>query len=455
MNAVIYARYSCDNQREESIEGQLRECQEFARKSNLNIVSKYIDRAYSAKTDNRPEFQRMIRESSSGLFSSVIVWKLDRFARNRYDSAYYKTELKKHGVKVISATETISNGAEGIILESVLEGYAEYYSAELSEKVIRGMKENALQCKYNGGNVPIGFFIDANKHYQINSETAPLVREAFAMYASNFTLREIAEYLSSSGIRTHTGKKISINCLYTMFQNRKYIGEYKYKDFIIPNGIPAIIPQEIFETVYSKITHKHRNSKTQNRCKYLLSSKLKCGKCHSNMNGESGTSKTGTIYNYYKCASTKRHSGCHVKGIRQEVIEKEVLERVVKTVLTKENIKAISNCIKVLNTKENAPVLLLKKQHRCVVKSIDNFLDAISQGCYTDSIKERLVSLENQKASLEKQIEDESEKYSRLTLTQEQISYWISNILVFLPDDKKSILIDTFVDEIYYFEEEE
>lgn len=157
IKAVIYARYSSDNQREESIEGQLRECTAFAEKNGITILRHYIDRAFSAKTDNRPEFQQMIKDSGKHLFDMVLVWKLDRFSRNRYDSARYKAVLKKNGVKVVSATEVISEGAEGIILESVLEGYAEYYSADLAEKVGRGMTENALKCKFNGGNKPVGY----------------------------------------------------------------------------------------------------------------------------------------------------------------------------------------------------------------------------------------------------------------------------------------------------------
>ena len=148
MKAVIYARYSSDNQREESIEGQIRECTAFAVKNDITVLRHYIDRAYSAKTDNRPEFQNMIKDSAKHLFDMVIVWKLDRFSRNRYDSARYKALLKRNGVKVVSATEVISEGAEGIILESVLEGYAEYYSADLAEKVSRGMTENALKGKF-------------------------------------------------------------------------------------------------------------------------------------------------------------------------------------------------------------------------------------------------------------------------------------------------------------------
>ena len=157
MTGIIYARYSSDNQREESIDGQIRECKEFAEKNDIRIIDTYIDRALSAKTDNRPSFQQMIKDSSKGLFDVIIVWKLDRFARNRYDSARYKAQLRKNGVKVISANENISEGSEGIILESVLEGMAEYYSADLSEKVIRGLTENAMKCKFNGGPITFGF----------------------------------------------------------------------------------------------------------------------------------------------------------------------------------------------------------------------------------------------------------------------------------------------------------
>lgn len=123
------------------------ECTEYAKYNDMEIVGRYIDRAYSAKTDNRPDFRRMIKDSYRKQFDIVLVWKLDRCARDLFDSAYYKRILKKNGVRVISAKQTISQGAEGILLESMLEGYAEFYSAELAEKTKRGMKENALKCK--------------------------------------------------------------------------------------------------------------------------------------------------------------------------------------------------------------------------------------------------------------------------------------------------------------------
>ena len=154
-NAVIYARFSSDNQREESIEGQLRECKAFAEKNGYLIVGTYIDRAYSARTADRPDFQNMIKDSANKAFDYVIVWKLDRFSRDRIDSAMYKSVLKKNKVKVISATENITDDPTGILMEAVLEGMSEYYSADLSEKVIRGLTENALKCKFNGGTIPI------------------------------------------------------------------------------------------------------------------------------------------------------------------------------------------------------------------------------------------------------------------------------------------------------------
>ena len=191
MTGVIYARYSSDNQREESIEGQLRECKAFAEKNDIQIVDTYIYRALTAKTDNRPNFQKMIKDSEKRSFDVIIVWKLDRFARNRYDSARYKATLKKRNVRVLSATEMISPGAEGILLEAVLEGMAEYYSAELAEKVIRGMTENALKCKYNGGTLPIGYTIDSNKFFQIDPITAPVVLDAFKHYADGQLCRRL------------------------------------------------------------------------------------------------------------------------------------------------------------------------------------------------------------------------------------------------------------------------
>ena len=210
-NAVIYARFSSDRQREESIEGQLRECREYADKNGIRVIDSYIDRALSASkdTDKRLDFQRMIRDSGRHLFDTVLVWKLDRFARNRYDSAHYKNILKKNGVRVVSATEHITEGPEGIILESMLEGMAEYYSAELSEKIHRGQKDNALKGRNNGGRIPLGFRLGDDKRLEIDPATAPIVQEIFKRYAEGETIRTIVDDLNSRGLKTSRGYKFA------------------------------------------------------------------------------------------------------------------------------------------------------------------------------------------------------------------------------------------------------
>ena len=275
MTAVIYARYSSDNQREESIEGQIRECTAYAEKNGITIVKHYIDRAISAKTDNRPEFQQMIKDSDKKLFDIVLVWKLDRFARNRYDSARYKTQLKKNGVKLMSATEIISEGPEGIILESVLEGYAEYYSADLSEKVIRGMTENALKGKFTGGAIPFGYIINADHRFEIDPLTAPFVAETFQRYNDGQTMLEIRDWLNEKGVKNQRGGLMTFNTIQHMLNNRRYIGELKYRNVLIPDAILSIVSAELFNDVQEKML---KNKKAPARRKaeddYLLTTKL-------------------------------------------------------------------------------------------------------------------------------------------------------------------------------------
>lgn len=307
MKAVIYARYSSDNQREESIEGRLRECTAFAEKNDITILRHYIDRAYSAKTDKRPEFQNMIRDSSKHLFDMVIVWKLDRFSRNRYDSARYKAALKRHGVKVGSATELISDGAEGIILESVLEGFAEYYSADLAEKVSRGQTENALKCKFNGGNKPIGYIIDKDQHFQNDPLTAPHVLEIFKRYTEGAMMKDLVAYLIQHSVKNNFGEDPTLNSVQRMLKNRRYIGEYTYRDIVIPDGIPPILPIELFERVQVRM-EKNRKAPARHKAEddYILTTKLFCGYCGAYLCGESGTSRTGVVHHYYKCVSVKK-----------------------------------------------------------------------------------------------------------------------------------------------------
>ena len=454
MKAVIYARYSSDSQREESIDGQLRECAAFAEKNGITILRHYIDRAFSAKTDNRPEFQNMIKDSNKKLFDMVIVWKLDRFARNRYDSARYKSTLKKNGVKVVSATEVISDGAEGIILESVLEGYAEYYSADLSEKVIRGMTDNALKCKYNGGTLPIGYVIDDERRFQLNPLTAPFVLDAFKRYDEGATMTEIRDWLNEQGITNTLGRELNYNSIQLMLNNRRYIGEFRYRDVIIPDGIPVIVPLDLFDRVQETMA---KNKKAPARYKaeddYLLTTKLFCGHCGAYLCGESGTSRTMKVHHYYKCVNTKKRKTCKKKPVQKLWIENLVVSATMEMLMDDNAVEAIVSMVMDLQDRESTSLPLYEQQLQEANTGIQNLLNAIQQGILTTSTKTRLEELESNKEDLE--IKIASENLIRPKVSAEFVRFWLHRFrkLDVRQQSHRKMLIDAFVNALYLYDD--
>ena len=309
MNLVFYGRYSDRGQSEHSIEGQRRVCHEFAERSGYRIIAEYIDRATSGtEADNRPEFQRMIADSAKRQFQGIVVYQLDRFARNRYDAANYKRKLKKNGVKVLSARENITDDASGVLMEAVLEGMSEYFSAELSQKVKRGMAITAERCEFTGSGVPLGYKI-VNKKFAIDDEQAPIVRRIFEMYLSGKTMADIRHYLNDNGVKTSRGNSYNKDSIRRILTNRKYLGIYIYGDIEVPGGIPRIISDEMFNDAKTLL---EKNKKAPARAKsveenYLLTTKLFCGHCKAALTGMSGKSGTGKIHQYYSCVSQRQH----------------------------------------------------------------------------------------------------------------------------------------------------
>ena len=458
MTAVIYARYSSDSQREASIEGQLRDCKDYAEKNGITVVGTYIDRAYSAKTDDRPDFQRMIKDSGKKIFDVVLVWKLDRFARNRFDAVNYKYQLEKNGVHLVSAMEPISQGPEGIMVESMLIGMAEYYSAELALKVARGERENALQCKYNGGVVPLGFTIGKeDRLYHIDPETAPIVQEIFTRYADGEPAEKIAASLNERGLRTRTGKPFVKNSFFQIFRNRRYIGEYRYKDIVTPGGIPAIVDQDLFDRVQQRFEQNRiaHGRPAKEDVSYLLTTKLFCGKCGTLMGGESGTSHMGNTYYYYKCGNAKRHgkAHCDLKAIRKEPLERFVVDTAIKVIFSDEIIERLIDLVMEAQQKENTRLPVLKDQLRDTEKRLANLLEAIEQGILTPTTKQRLDELEARKEALNTSILEEELK--KPVLTREWMRFWFEK---FRKGDMRDMehqrqIIDTFVNSVYVFDD--
>jgi DNA invertase Pin-like site-specific DNA recombinase len=454
---VIYARYSSDRQNEQSIAGQVEVCTKWANDNDINIVSVYHDEALTGKNDKRPGFQRMVKDAKNGKFDYVIVYKLDRFARNRFDSAVYKANLKKYGVKVISAMEHIAPGPEGIILESVLEGMAEYYSANLAQNVMRGMRQKAEQGKYMGGTVPLGYKIDAEKNYQIDEKTAPAVILAFEKYAAGETIKEICIALNSAGYRTSTKKEFSYSSLHSVLSNRKYTGRYECMGVSMDNVIPKLIDDDVFENVQRKLQKNKRSpASSKGKVKYYLTGKLFCGKCGSNMVGDSGTGGSGNTHYYYSCIEKKRKHGCTKKSVKKDWIEQLITDITINNVLSDDNISFIAQmAFEEYEALRNDATELtaLKQSLKEVQKTIDNIMNAIEQGIITDTTKQRMFDAEERKKELQLSIAKEEVK--KPPITKDNMEFFLREMKSRIYDSSERIeaIVDTFVNAVYLYDD--
>jgi len=428
INAAAYCRYSSDNQREESIDAQIRAIKEYAARNDFNIIKVYTDEARSATTDNRPGFLEMVKDSELELFENVIVHKLDRFARDRYDSAFYKRKLRKNGVRVLSVLETLDDSPESIILESVLEGMAEYYSANLSREVMKGNFETAMQCKHLGGIPPYGFTVKEDKTYGINEQEAPIVRLIFNMVSNGHSYREVISYLDSKGYKTRAGRSFARNTISTMLRNEKYCGVYVYntigqkekgtrktykksaKDIVrIEGGMPKIVSVELWKEINDLMDIRSKDYAERVRRNsietYLLSGIIKCGKCGGAMVGNrkyAGRNKT--LYVTYECNTRKRDKTCNAKSINKDFVEGEVLKYLQNVLLTEDSVNRMVDTaledLKKVNTTIPADIQRMNRAMIEVNKKINSIINAIENGMFHSSMKDRMDFLESEKNDL-------------------------------------------------------
>lgn len=454
MRAVIYARYSSDNQTEASIEGQLRECMEYATYNDIQVMGNYIDRALSAKTDNRPEFQRMIKDSYKHAFDCIIVWKLDRFSRNRYDSAHYKALLRKNGVKVVSAKETIAEGSEGILLESVLEGMAEFYSAELAEKVTRGMKENALKGLWNGGNVPFGYVINAERKLDIDPKAAPIVAEIFKLCNDGKTVKEIYNILSERKVTRSNGKELRYNAIRYMLSNKVYIGEYRHMGVVIKDSVPPIVSEELFNSVQLELA---KNSKAPARHTadddYILTTKLFCGRCGAMMVAQAGTSGTkGVVYRYYACVRQKKHK-CEKKAVGKIKLEDFIVHKTMEFLKDDGVIERLSEKLFELQYTESTLLPKLQEQLKQKEKEIENIVNAVQKGYATEILLKRLSDLETEQKEITDAIAKEQLKTPIFTQDHFKMALYNFRKIDISTQNGKRKIIDTFINSIYLYDD--
>lgn len=460
MNAVIYARYSAGpKQTDQSIDGQIRVCADFCNRRGINIIGTYCDRHISGRTDDRPEFQKLIADAGKKKFDAVVVYKTDRFARSKYDSAIYKRELKRNGIQIFYAAESIPDGPEGIILESLMEGLAEYYSAELAQKIKRGLHESALKCKATGAGNLLGYYTDDDKHYQINPETAPIVQTVFDMYNNGEPTVGICNFLNTRGFRTSRGNLFNDSSINRLIKNRKYIGEYRYAGVVIPGGMPAIISPDVFYLAQAEMARRRTRRKPKAPTgEYLLAGRLFCGHCKAPMQGVSGTGKSGNLWYYYYCANSRGKSRtCNKKQVSRDRLEKAIVDATVQYILHTDVLKDLAQKVYAAQEQQNdnsAELALYEKKLAENKKAIANILRMIESGTITKTLPERLQELENEQSAIQGEIAFLKNK--RLNCSADQILFMLMKHLDPYPgeseQDYRRRIISDFVSEVYLYD---
>lgn len=461
VNAVVYARFSSHNQTEQSIEGQLAAAYAYAQAKGYTIIHEYIDRAQTGRNDNRDDFQQMLSDTAKHQFEIIIVWKVDRFGRNREEITFNKYRCKKNGVRVEYVAESVPDSPEGVILESVLEGMAEYYSLQLSQNIRRGYRENAKKGKFCGGSVPLGFKINAEKHFEIDESTAPIVRMIFSMYAAGNTTASILKELNRQGLKSARNNPFTKNSLRKMLKNEKYIGNLVFRQGDIRNdgAIPAIVDKDTFDKVQEMLkVNKRAPVSNWENADYLLTGKLFCGACGSPMVGQSGHGEYGTKYNYYICAARRKEKSCSMKPVRQDYIEPLVINYIKSMLADAEFIDfLVEKTWEYYESQNEAKekIALIEKQISGIDRSIANLLKAIEAGIFNEATKNRMEELDTQKSALKAAL---AELHLDLgaSITKDHIRFFLESMAKLSAEEaeNKAVqqrLIKTFVDAIYLY----
>lgn len=456
-NAVIYARFSSHAQNEQSIEGQLRVCYEYAAREGYAVVGEYIDRALTGRSDDRPDFQRMIADAKKHAFEYVIVYKLDRFARNRYDSAIYKNTLKRAGVKVLSAMENIGDNPESIILEAVLEASAEYYSVDLSQKIKRGRKDSAAKGKFIGGGIPTGYKTIGGALI-IDEDKAPMMKYAFEQYAAGVSKKDIIAELNARGLRNSKGKPYGASAFQKGLQSERYIGVLEQSGVRIEGGCPALIDKATFDKVQSRLEqNRHKGGKNKAKVEYLLSGKLFCGHCGSTMQGVAGTGKSENRWYYYSCFKRRKHE-CTKKHEKKDFLEWYVVEQTVEYVLTPERIKTIAAAVVAQYDDEFNDGRIkeierrIEKLDREIRKIVDGVLDIPKSA--RQPLYDKLEMYGAEKNDLEIDVA-KLRIANGIRYTEEDIIVWLKQFCrgdLFDMEFRKRI-IDVFINSIYLYDD--
>lgn len=413
--AYGYGRFSTSRQREESIEAQEIAIKKYCEQHNIKLVHFFADRGLSGTTDDREEFQAMLKEADKGKVDYVIIHKLDRFARNRYDSAIVRKRLADHGIKLISVLEHFDEDSpEDVILMSVLEGMAEYYSKNLSREVKKGMYRNVDKGKYNGGFLPYGYENDKETHMVvINEFEASVVRDIYKMYLDNYGYVTIAKQLNKQGLKTKRGNAWTADTVNKLLRNEKYKGVYshgkthvtrhgghqkvtKNKVWKSENTYPVIIDESTWNAAHAK--RQQMKPRVGVKERYLLVGYAKCEKCGRNYIGSSSSKIINNelyCYRFYTCSGHNRKK-CDAKIIRADLLEDIVIDYIEEVFFNEKSLNQylddLTNALsqeyddkeQLKNIKQQIKSLTSKKD-----RLVDLYIcDSITKSVYDQKIKE-------------------------------------------------------------------
>ena len=459
MKVAIYARYSSVSQREVSIEEQVNYCTNYAKRHKYTVVKIYRDKAMSGKTDDRPQLQELLTDSSTHMFQAILVYSIDRFSRNLRLGQVNLHILNENGVRLISATEDFPDGAPGTLFKNMMMCYAQFYSDELSEKIRRGIRYNAENGIYNGGGISLGYRVGPDKRFEVDPDAAQVVQSVFEMYADGKTVAEIVNILNKQGKITSKGVPFNKNSLHDMLHNKRYIGYSVYKDEEYPGMMPQIISEELFNKVQERLAvNKKARAHSKAKEEYLLTTKLYCGYCKKMMTGFSGTGKQGKIYRYYICNGTKeRPKTCDKKRVNKNYIE-DLVVRECRRLLSAENIRRIAKEVMTMASaeKDTSELKRLKKLLIENERKQKNTIDAITESdieSVRKALGAKIPELEEEHRGLEQLIAKEEEVYP--TLTEEEILFFLNALKKGRVDDVKycKMLISVFVNRIYLYDD--
>lgn len=407
-NAVIYARYSSHNQREVSIEQQVRECMKHAAELGLHVVGTYEDRAISGKTDKRPNFQRMMRDAEKGKFQAVVAWKSNRIGRNMLQAMVNEAKLEDCGVKVFYAEEDFDDTAAGRFALRNMMNVNQFYSENMAEDITRGLYDNASKCMANGRQ-PLGYKRGEDGRVVLDEANAAVVREIFTRVAAGDLFVDIARDLNAQGIKTSKGANWNKGSFQSICQNERYRGIYIYGDVRVADGIPRIVSDDLWYRVQEAMRMKKNPVGTRHRVgaeDYLLTGKLRCGHCGSYMTGVSGTSRNGELHYYYTCQKRRTEHACDKKNIRRDVIEPAVAQAIKMYCLTDDVIEWMADrTVEYWKKHDNdLQIEALEQQLEENKKATSNMLKAIEMGIITEATRTRMVELETEQSRLSVQL---------------------------------------------------